>query len=284
MLTFIRMLLALLERIHKPAAFRLTSFLISYPQTGPANERDKTFMQEAHRIEFKRNNKNNGKCKRVALSWGEGPLVILVHGWEGRSTQMSVLAKHLAASGFQAVALDITAHGESNGRKVSFRDYIDDIDALIKYLGKDVHAMLGHSAGGLCMMAAREMLNLEANHYVTISSPSAPFPLIDVVRRRLKVSEPVIDMIKAKVAKNFDCNWAELERGKAFKQLRNDEQLLLVYDTSDNMVDHSQSDVIQNIWPDAKVYKSDGLGHFKPLWAEDVIERVSQFLNQSKPV
>ena len=187
----LRFILAIIERIHKPTAFRLTAFIIGFPQTAPANERDKSFIAEAERIEFIRRT-GKDKSKRVALSWGEGPLVILIHGWEGRSTQMTIIAKKLASLGFKAVAVDIKAHGESDGRKVSFKDYIEDIDALIKHLDQDVHAMLGHSAGGLCMMAAREILDIKANHFVTVSSHSAPFPLIDSIREQLKLSEPVL--------------------------------------------------------------------------------------------
>ena len=273
----LRFILALIERIHKPTAFRLTAFIIGFPQTPKTNERDRAFMADAKRIKFIRNT-GKSKGKRVALSWGEGPLVILIHGWEGRSTQMTIIAKKLASLGFQAVAVDIKAHGESDGRKVSFKDYIEDIDALIKHLDQDVHAMLGHSAGGLCMMAAREMLDLKVNHFVTVSSPSAPFPLIESIREQLNLSEPVLDMIRARVAKNFDCNWDELVDGRAYKKRHNDEQLLLVFDKDDDVVEHNQSDVIQEIWPSAKVFKSNGLGHFKPLWAEEVVDQVAQFI------
>lgn len=280
MFKIIRLILALLERIHRPLAFKITTFLIRLPQSLPANDRDKAFMKEAQRIEFEQP-AVKGKNKRVALSWGSGPLIIMLHGWEGRSTQLTIIAKRLASLGFQAVALDARAHGESEGRMASFKDYIDDLDALIKHLNTDVHAMLGHSAGGLCMMAARDILGVHAKQYITISSPPAPYPLIDAVRRHLNVSEIMVDMIKAKVAKDFACDWETLTQGEAFKQLHNDEELLLIYDKQDDVVDHHQSDVIQSIWPDAKLYKSEGLGHFKLLWAEDVVNQVTEFITPS---
>ena len=41
-----------------------------------------------------------------ALRWGQGPAVLLMHGWEGRPTQFASLINALVEAGYTAVALD----------------------------------------------------------------------------------------------------------------------------------------------------------------------------------
>ena len=41
-----------------------------------------------------------------AWSWGSGPTVLLVHGWNGRGTQLGAFIEPLVARGYQVVAFD----------------------------------------------------------------------------------------------------------------------------------------------------------------------------------
>ena len=50
-------------------------------------------------------------------SWGQGPAVLLVHGWEGRAAQWVPMAERLVRSGHRAVMLDLPAHGSSEGSR-----------------------------------------------------------------------------------------------------------------------------------------------------------------------
>ena len=57
----------------------------------------------------------------VAWSWGEGPTVLLVHGWEGRGSQMAAFAAPLAEAGFRAVAFDAPGAASSGVSAASTR-------------------------------------------------------------------------------------------------------------------------------------------------------------------
>src|SRR5687768_10404331 len=45
--------------------------------------------------------------------WGRGPVVYLLHGWGGRSSQWSSFVEPLARAGLTAVAFDAPGHGAS---------------------------------------------------------------------------------------------------------------------------------------------------------------------------
>ncbi|MDT1028360.1 alpha/beta hydrolase, partial [Pseudomonas paraeruginosa] len=51
-----------------------------------------------------------------AWRWGEGPAVLLLHGWGGRPTQFAHLSEQLVGAGYCVFALDAPAHGRSPGR------------------------------------------------------------------------------------------------------------------------------------------------------------------------
>jgi pimeloyl-ACP methyl ester carboxylesterase len=47
-----------------------------------------------------------GAEQLAVWSWGSGPAVLMVHGWEGRGSQFHSFMPPLSASGFRVVAMD----------------------------------------------------------------------------------------------------------------------------------------------------------------------------------
>ena len=94
---------------------------------------------------------NNG-IKIHYASIGEGPLVVMVHGfpdfWYTWRNQMVALAPH-----FQVVALDLRGYNLSDkpqgGEYYSMRYLVSDIQAVIRHLGKDKAIIVGHDWGGV---------------------------------------------------------------------------------------------------------------------------------------
>jgi len=256
--------------IPEDAAYALTCFLAALPQKTHLKNQDKEILSQAKRIEFGPNN------SKTAWSWGEGPLVILVHGWGSCGAHMGVLATMLASKGFQSVAIDITGHGDSTGRRINFRDFYQDIGTLVRFLDQDVYACVGHSAGGLCMMAARELENLSAKKYVCISAPQKPYPPINLIRKKLGVSDAVIKRYKNFLADQFNCRWGDITRRVYSSD--SESQLLLIYDKSDRFVDHMDGDEIKAYWPSATLVKTWGIKHSQQIRSPVIQEKVVEFL------
>ncbi len=274
--------LKILSILSPKAGFKFTKLLASFPRHLAAKARDLKTIEQAQIIEFDR------KGKKVALSWGQGPVVILFHGWEGRSTQMAPIAQKLASKGYQAIALDFTGHGESSGRQSSFNALISDVAALHEHvlnnISKDVHAMIGHSAGGVCMMESRLRHDLKVDNFVVISSPSAPYPAIASLRKNLKVPQHVLEMVQDSIAQSFQTDWPTILAGKAFTARHNNERLLLVYDEDDTLIDHTDGEKIASIFPQANLIKTQGFGHTKVLWNEGVVDNICDFICQGSSV
>ena len=82
----------------------------------------------------------------VAWSWGGGPTVLLMHGWEGRGSQMAAFAAPLAAAGFRSVSVDAPGHGASPGTSSSLSQFADAVLAVADRFGP-LHGVVAHSFG-----------------------------------------------------------------------------------------------------------------------------------------
>lgn len=214
--------------------------------------------------------------RNVAWAWGEGPLVILVHGWNGRAAQLAPLAQKIAAHGFRCVAIEVSGHGDSPGERPEWTHFIDDIAALTHSLGQPVHAYVAHSAGGLTTMAARGLTGIAASRYLCICAPSHPFPPIEVLRKRLNPAERVIDGYRRFIADQFGAGWDELAAGSAYAGAGGD--LLLFYDKADRFVGHEEGDRIARRCPGAGLMKTDSYGHMRVLEAPELADAAVLFL------
>jgi pimeloyl-ACP methyl ester carboxylesterase len=211
----------------------------------------------------------------IAWAWGAGPSVVLIHGWGGRAAQMAPLAEYLAGQGFRSIAFDVAGHGTSREPQARWEWFIRDIAAVAECLG-EVAAFVGHSAGGLAMMAARNVKGIRAGKYVCICAPSYPYPPIRGIERRLNPGRGVLERYKTYLGEQFQSSWAALEAGSAFAGAGRD--LLLCYDEKDRFIDHSEGDRIQALCPGSTHVKTSTYGHTRILAAPELMQAIGEFL------
>jgi pimeloyl-ACP methyl ester carboxylesterase len=88
------------------------------------------------------------------ITWGEGdgPRVLLCHGFLDLAWGWDRVARRLADAGFVATAFDWRGHGESDwvgaGGYYHFPDYVLDLSELVKALFDAPPHLVGHSMGG----------------------------------------------------------------------------------------------------------------------------------------
>jgi len=215
----------------------------------------------------------------TAFEWGEGPLVILVHGWGGRAAQMAPLAVSLAGQGFRCVALDVTGHGDTPKRLVRWHYFLRDVEALTQSLQSDVYAYVGHSSGGTTLMAVRRRGGIKAQRYVCVCSPSYPFVALDSVRQNFNPRERLLERHKLYLAGEFGIPWPDLERGGSFAGAG--ENLLLFYDVRDRLVPHTEGDRIHARCARSTLGKTSNYGHRRILTAPELHVAVGGFLKRN---
>ena len=84
---------------------------------------------------------------------GEGPVVLLIHGFPETSYAWRHQLPALAAAGYRAVALDVRGYGRSskpaNGEDYPMMELVADTAGLVRALGATTAAVIGHDWGSL---------------------------------------------------------------------------------------------------------------------------------------
>lgn len=261
-------------------ALKISPASINYKTVGWLAERPPGIRPTAEEKQLLRTGEaftfgDNGRT-RYAWRFGNGPLVICIHGWGGLAAHMTPLAREIAGKGYTAVVFDVTGHGRSVSKRVSFRDFSKDLGALAKKLDCDIHALVGHSAGALCMMASRELEGITASKYVCISAPIRPYPPLKIMRKKLSTPKHIIDKYSLYLADQFGHSWQTIPEHAYHPDGRS--ELLIIHDTTDKFVSHEDADTIHALWPASALMKTTGNNHRSIVWDPAVKERAVNFI------
>jgi pimeloyl-ACP methyl ester carboxylesterase len=207
-------------------------------------------------------------------SWGEGPTVLLVHGWEGRGSQMGAFAEALAAAGFRAVAYDAPAHGASRGSMSSMPALWTAVEAVTTAVGP-VAGLVAHSAGAAA--TARAMARgLPVGRAVFAAPAADPGRFLGVAADWLGLPPEVARRTQRRIERRFDMRFEDLSVPAMAPAL--DVPLLVVHDRDDAEVPWREGEAIAASWPGARLVTTDGLGHRRLLREPAVVEQAVRFL------
>jgi hypothetical protein len=106
--SFLRFGMGLTGRLAPELAARIAARMFVTPRRHQRPPREREVLAWGQRIE------EAGGL--VGWTWGEGPPVLLMHGWEGRAAQLGAFVGPLVAAGLKVVGYDAPAHGESAGK------------------------------------------------------------------------------------------------------------------------------------------------------------------------
>lgn len=207
-----------------------------------------------------------------ALRWGEGPAVLLMHGWEGRPTQFATLIEKLVGAGYGVIALDGPGHGRSPGREA---DIVLFARALLEASSElpPLRAVIGHSMGGASALLATQM-GLRAETLVTIGAPSNVLGVLRGFARMLGLPPQ---------ARSRFIRLMEARTGIAAKQLdvaryELDFPGLVVHAEDDRYVRVGEAAAIHEAWPRSRLLRLKSGGHHRVLADAAVTEAILELL------
>jgi len=213
-----------------------------------------------------------------AWSWGEGPTVLLVHGWNGRATQLGSFVAPLVDRGYQVVAFDAFGHGDSPGSSMSIPELASCIRRVADELG-NVYGVLAHSMGGASTtLALSEGLQIE--RAVFISPPADPRAFLEIFSDALGITDEVRVRLKQRVERRVGISMESMRADVLASSMQ--VPLLVVHDRNDKEVPVHVGQSIARAWPGAELTITEGLGHQRILRAEPVTNVAVSFIDASK--
>lgn len=211
-----------------------------------------------------------------AYAWGEGPPVLLVHGWGSRAARLGSLVAPLVERGLQAVAFDAPAHGASEGRTSGVQDFHDAIRAVLERTGP-LHGAVGHSLGAaaLALLFAWEE-HPQPERLVLTAGPADMRFILGLFGRQAGVPGPVLAGVRRRMERRFGRGLDEYSLPR--QALPPGIRVLLVHDEDDDVVPAAHSHRIARAWPGARLFLTRGLGHSLLVHDPRVVEAVVGFL------
>lgn len=209
--------------------------------------------------------------------WGEEgkPMVFLVHGLNGRASQLAEFVAPLRAQGFRVVAFDAFGHGQSDGSFATLQRIADSVAAVVARLGAP-HGVLTHSAGAPGVVIAHSR-GVDVGARAVFIAPPSDFQAW---------MEELADMLQIPgKARPFYRREIEEITGQKLSEQRLKEladvampPLLVVHDVDDKEVAVNNGRMVAGLWPGARFVETKGLGHRRILRDPAVIEHAVSFL------
>ncbi len=210
----------------------------------------------------------------AATSWGNGPTVLLAHGWESRRTHWGAFVAPLVEAGFRLVAVDAPAHGDSPGEKANVLQYALALVDVGRELGL-LKGVVGHSFGaGAAVIALHRGLNSE--RAVLISGPSSVVSVIERWGRQYGLPEHDIPAFVRRVEQEVGESVDQLDVTRIAPGLT--VRALVVHDKNDKEIPVADGLAVAAAWNGAEVLITERFGHRRIMIAGEVLRAVVEFL------
>lgn len=210
----------------------------------------------------------------AAWTWGSGPTVLLVHGWNGRATQLGTFVDPLVASGFRVVAFDHVGHGASSGASTSLVQMAEALECVAKIAG--AHGVIAHSLGAGAAVLAMHDGALAPERAVLVAPPLAPEPWFRQLGSALGLDPRIYSLARAELERQVRRTFEELHIPTLARSLR--QPALIIHDRDDREVPLAAGEALSRAWPGSRLLVTAKLGHHRILRSPGVVESARRFL------
>lgn len=209
-----------------------------------------------------------------AYVWGEGPRVVLVHGYGGRAAQLTPYVAPLLARGFSVIAYDAPGHGASSGSSIALPEVALALHGVVEHFGP-AHAVIAHSVGGAATCLAVHQ-GLAATRVALVAPPADLSLWFERFSAGLAVPDTLASGVRRHVERRLNAPLSTFN-AEAFGGSI-DVPLLVVHDDRDREVPFSHGERVAKSVAAGSLVKTSGLGHRRILAHADVVRDVVAFV------
>ncbi|MFZ5893529.1 MAG: alpha/beta hydrolase [Myxococcota bacterium] len=276
-----------LEAVSPRTAARALSWLMFRTQRSTPPERERETLAGGARWELA-----GPRGRLVAHRFGQGPAVVLVHGWNGRGAQLGSFVAPLVLAGYQVVSFDAPGHGESEGSEASLVWFADAFDRVVQSLresGVTIHGVVAHSLGAAAVTfsEARRLRAAAATSFVVesllgrlvfVAPPIDVRDWIDEFTAVFGVSARTEHIVRGLVQARVGYRFADMYAPDLAREMR--APLLVLHDEHDRAVPSESGRLLAEAWPRATLVASSGLGHMRILRDQSSVQRAVAFIRE----
>lgn len=268
-----RLALQLLGRLSPGKAGRLVHHMAFRPSRLPMPSRYEHFLDNTDSY----TQLQHGSRIIPVYSWGQGPVILGVHGWAGAGIQFGAWIEPLLEAGYRVVLFDAPAHGRAQGESTDLFEMALVISRVAASVGR-VHGVLAHSIG--CIAVARAIADgLQPSYLAMLAPPASVNAVMESLGRQLGLSPEVLAVHLQLMEERFGPSvWDQLDLEALSLSLT--QRGLIVIDDDDTSISPAESQRVAGSWQSADVLRTSGLGHNRLLWSPMVVETVLRDLGR----
>jgi pimeloyl-ACP methyl ester carboxylesterase len=218
-------------------------------------------------------------------TWGQGPVVYLVHGWGGASHQFAALVDPLRQAGYTVVAFDAPSHGSSDPGEwgptsTTGVEFGKALDAVFMKFGRG-EAVIAHSMGGLSTLLAMSHGWFGTNRLVFVAPMAGYAEAMDVFQSMLGFGPRIRRRVDMRTWRRVGLNDDEFDVRNLWSRLDERPAALIVQDDTDPQAPYAESRALaEDIG--AEFMTTTGLGHNRVLADRQVARRIVEFLQDDE--
>ncbi|MEM9837110.1 MAG: alpha/beta hydrolase [Bacteroidota bacterium] len=207
---------------------------------------------------------------------GDGPGVLLLHGWESQTGRWSAYYTALKAAGFSIYAFDAPAHGKSGGDNFTVIEYAAVMKAYLECLDDPPVNWVGHSGGGMAIFyyLSEMEYRIKPNRIVAMSVPAELTDFLNIVQRVLQLKRKVVDGIEQEFTRRMNLSFKDISPRRYAKKVN--VPGLIIHDVGDELAPIEGAEDIYQNWKNSSLIITEGLGH--TLTGVEVVELITEYM------
>lgn len=260
-----------LSWISPTQAARLAFSLFSNPRDGRLTaDQLPAFLQSA-----KRNTLQFDRYSLQTYEWyGEGPTVLLVHGWESNASRWENLMPYFKGRA-RVIAFDGPSHGLSTGQFNLF-NYADCIHEVVRHYQPQV--LIGHSLGGATSVYYQHRYPANPIQQIAVlGAPAEMRLLLDYYAKLIGLSQRSQRLLYKYIQSKLQVNPLEFSSQQFTAEF--DVAGFIAHDELDELIPVQQAQKTAGSWPNAQLHYTKGFGH--ALHCEELYLKLQQFIFQT---
>ena len=227
----------------------------------------------------------NGK-KVSGFRWNHPPAgttgqphkALILHGFGSAAHKFEEYAQLLVAAGYEVLAFDAPAHGDSEGETTNAMEYWSMIKAVCEKYGP-IQSFIAHSFGGISLSLALEEIPHDADTRVVLIAPATETTsAVEGAFDMLKIYKPAIREEVHKII--FELSGRNTEWFSIRRAMTNIKaSVLWIHDEDDDITPWADAKKVQeDKHPNIEFVLTKQLGHRKIYHDKEVKNKVLQFL------
>ncbi len=271
---YYRTKLSIFTRLSKRKAAEKALELFITPFPGK-KMKSPTVFEKAEKLHL-----NFDSYKLVGYRWNhpQPKKALILHGFSSTVKKFDHFIMPLVKSGYEVLAFDAPAHGESSGKQVDVLRYKNMIASVYSQYGP-FHSFIAHSFGGLALsLFMSEQTYQDHKRMVLIAPATETETALNTFCDFLKIEPEVKEEMKQVIFEKSGKHSSEISVTAVATDIK--AEVLWIHDEEDDVTPWADAEKIQlNNYPNFRFMKTKGLGHRRIYRDNKVKKAVLDFLS-----